>query len=143
MNKVFLRGNLVKDVELKHSSNNNAMCNFSIAVRRNTKNQQGEYECDFINCVAYMKLAETIEKYFKKGSGIIIEGHIQTGSYTGKDGNKVYSTNVIVERIEFDGKPSVKKEETKSIEEKKENDGEDPFASFGEKIQIDDNDLPF
>ena len=62
MNKVFLRGNLVKDVELRHSSNNNAICNFSIAVRRNTKNQQGEYECDFINCVVWNKQAENLCK---------------------------------------------------------------------------------
>ncbi len=143
MNKVFLRGNLTRDVELRYTTNNVAIGNFSIAVRRNSKNQDGEYESDFINCTAYQKLAETINKFFKKGSGIIIEGHIQTGSYE-KDGKKVYTTDIIVERIEFDGKVS-SKSESKS-KENNEEPKEDPFETFGERVKIEENtesDLPF
>ena len=86
-----------------------------------------------------------INKYFHKGSGIIVLGHIQTGSYEKEDGTKVYTTDIVVENIEFDRKES-KKEETKEetdteIVQKAMSD--DPYAAMGEQIAIDDNDLPF
>ena len=99
MNKVVLMGRLTKDPEVRYSSGakNTEIANFCIAVER--KFQKGQ--SDFINCVAFAKTAELIEKYFKKGSKILITGSIQTGSYTNKDGQKVYTTNVSVEDIEF------------------------------------------
>lgn len=101
MNVVILSGTLVKDVELKYTKNDLAVGNFTIAVRRDIKNKEGNYESDFVSCVSYGKLAETINNYFKKGSRILIEGRIQTGSYEGQDGKKVYTTNILVININF------------------------------------------
>lgn len=101
MNVIVLSGTLVKDVELRHTKNDLAVGSFTIAVRRELKNKEGNYESDFINCVAYGKLAETINNYFKKGSRILLDGKIQTGSYEGQDGKKVYTTNVVVNQINF------------------------------------------
>ena len=145
MNKIFLRGNLTRDVELRTTGGGKSVANFSIGVRRDFKNADGLYDSDFINCVAYGSLAETINKYFHKGSGIIVLGHIQTGSYEKDDGTRVHTTDVVIESIEFDRKES-KKEETKEetdteIVQKAMSD--DPYIAMGEQIQIDNNDLPF
>ena len=101
MNVVVLSGALVKDVELRHTKNDLAVGNFTIAVKRELKNKEGNYDSDFISCVAYGNLAETISKYFKKGSRILLDGKIQTGSYEGQDGKKVYTTNIVVNQINF------------------------------------------
>lgn len=101
MNVIVLSGTLVKDVELRTTKNDLSVGSFTLAVRRDTKNKEGNYDTDFINCVAYSKLAETINSHFKKGSRILLEGKIQTGSYEGQDGKKVYTTNVIVNNINF------------------------------------------
>ena len=101
MNVIVLSGTLVKDVELRHTKNDLAVGSFTIAVRRELKNKDGNYESDFINCVSYGKLAETINNYFKKGSRILLDGKLQTGSYEGQDGKKVYTTNVVVNQINF------------------------------------------
>ena len=150
MNKVFIRGNLTRDVELRETRNGKQVSRFNVAVRRDFKNSDGEYESDFINCVAYGTLAETIEKYFHKGSGIIVLGHLQTGSYEKDDGTKVFTTDLIVESIEFDRKPEAKKEEPiENIEEKSNSEiiadvvKEDPYEKFGEQIEIDGFELPF
>lgn len=105
MNKVILLGNLTRDIEMKYSTGDNAtaIARFSIAVSRKTKNVEGKYDSDFINCVAFGKTAEFIQKYFAKGSKIAVAGRIQTGSYTNKDGNKVYTTDVVVEDVDFAG----------------------------------------
>lgn len=103
MNKCSLVGRLTRDVEARYTQGENASCvaRFSIAVNRRFKNAEGNYEADFINCVAFGKSGEFIEKYFKKGMAIGITGRIQTGSYTNKDGVKVYTTDVVVEESEF------------------------------------------
>ena len=105
MNKVILLGRLTKDPEVKYTTGANATATarFSIAVNRKFKNAEGNYEADFINCVSFGKTAEFIEKYFKKGSQMALVGRIQTGSYTNKDGQKVYTTDVVVEEVEFAG----------------------------------------
>ena len=100
MNVIVLSGTLVKDVELRHTKNDLSVGSFTIAVRREIKNKDGNYESDFVNCIAYGKLAETINSYFKKGSRILLEGRIQTGSYE-KDGKKVYTTDIVVNNINF------------------------------------------
>ena len=148
MNKVFIRGNLTRDVELRETKSGKQVSRFNVAVRRDFKNADGEYESDFPNCVAYGNLAETINKYFHKGSGIIVMGHLQTGSYEDQDGKRIYTTDVIVESIEFDRKESKKEE---PVEEKTDGEiiadvvKEDPYEKFGEQIQIDDDgfELPF
>ena len=103
MNKVMLVGRLTRDPELRYSTGENATATarFSVAVNRRFKNVEGNYDADFINCVAFGKTAEFIEKYFRKGMAIGLTGRIQTGSYTNKDGQKVYTTDVVVEETEF------------------------------------------
>ena len=91
MNKICLIGRLTKDVELKATPSGKEIASFNLAVQRNYKNAEGEYEADFISCKAFEKKAEIISKFFKKGSQIGIEGHIQTGSYTKDDGTTVYT----------------------------------------------------
>lgn len=103
MNKVMLVARLCRDPEVRYSAGENSTCiaRFSVAVNRRFKNAEGNYEADFINCVAFGKSGEFIEKYFKKGMAIGISGRIQTGNYTNKDGIKVYTTDVVVEEAEF------------------------------------------
>ena len=105
MNKVVLIGRLTKDPEIRYSTGENAtaIARFSVAVNRRFKNAEGNYDADFINCVAFGKTAEFIEKYFAKGSMIALSGRIQTGSYTNKDGARVYTTDIVVEDVEFAG----------------------------------------
>lgn len=102
MNKVILCGRLTRDPEVRYSQGNNptAVARGSIAVDRKYK-QDGQPTADFINILAFGKTAGVFEKYVRKGTKIIIEGRIQTGSYTNRDGNKVYTTDVLVESIEF------------------------------------------
>lgn len=100
MNKVILVGRLTKDPESR-TSGDNEIVKFSVAVNRPFKNANGEYDADFPNCTAFGKTAEFIEKYFKKGNMIGITGRLQTGSYTNKDGVKVYTTDVVVDTAEF------------------------------------------
>ena len=103
MNKVQIVGRLTRDPEVRYSTGEKATATarFSVAVNRRFKNAEGNYDADFINCIAFGQGAEFIEKYFKKGMAIGLTGRIQTGSYTNKDGNKVYTTDVVVEETEF------------------------------------------
>ena len=103
MNKVIIIGRFTRDPEIKYTTGENATATarFSLAVNRRFKNKEGNYDADFINCVAFGKTAEFIEKYFTKGMAIGITGRIQTGSYTNKEGQKIYTTDVVVEETEF------------------------------------------
>ncbi len=103
MNKVIIIGRFTRDPEIKYTKGENATATarFSLAVNRRFKNKEGNYDADFINCVAFGKTAEFIEKYFTKGMAIGITGRIQTGSYTNKEGQKIYTTDVVVEETEF------------------------------------------
>lgn len=103
MNKCMLVGRLTRDPEIRYTQGENESCiaRFSIAINRRFKNAEGNYDADFINCVAFGKGGEFIEKYFKKGMAIGISGRIQTGNYINKDGVKVYTTDVVVEEAEF------------------------------------------
>ena len=102
MNKVILMGRLTKDPDVRYSQGNEpiAVARYSLAVNRRFK-KQGEQEADFINCVAFGKAAEFVEKFLKKGMQISIVGRIQTGSYTDKNGKKVYTTDVVAEEHYF------------------------------------------
>lgn len=99
MNKVILMGRLTRDPEVRQSGDT-VVARFSLAVDRRFK-KDGDQTADFINCVAFGKTGEFIAKYAHKGTKFVIEGRIQTGSYTNKDGQKVYTTDVIVEQVEF------------------------------------------
>ena len=102
MNKIILIGRLTCDVEMRYGTNNNntAIARYTLAVNRPYK-QNGGQEADFLPCIAFGKTAEFAEKYLAKGMRVAIEGRIQTGSYTNRDGQKVYTTDVVVERQEF------------------------------------------
>lgn len=104
MNKVILMGRLTRDPEVRYSQTEKAIAiaRYNLAVdRRWRKSQEDEQTADFINCVAFDKAGEFAEKYFRQGMRVLISGHIQTGSYTNKDGIKVYTTDVVIEDQEF------------------------------------------
>ena len=104
MNKVILMGRLTRDPEVRYSSNDSSMAiaRYTLAVdRRFRRNNDGEQTADFIGCVAFGRSAEFAEKYFRQGMRVVVTGRIQTGSYTNKDGQKVYTTDVVVEDQEF------------------------------------------
>ena len=105
MNKVILMGRLTRDPEVRYSQGENAMAvaRYTLAVdrRQSRNNQNGEQTADFIQCVAFGRSGEFAEKYFRKGMKVLVTGRIQTGSYTNKDGQRVYTTDVVVEDQEF------------------------------------------
>ncbi|MEE1371635.1 MAG: single-stranded DNA-binding protein [Bacilli bacterium] len=156
MNKAILVGRLTKDPELKMTENTKReVCQFTIAVNRPYTNDDGERKADFINCVVWDKLAENLAKYQHKGNQIAVEGRIQTRNYDDKDGKKVYVTEIFVSNITFlDSKGS--NDSVNNLEEPPVKPGpitteqidsmpaaNDPFASFGNEVQINDSDLPF
>ena len=102
MNKVVLMGRLTRDPEVRYSQSDNplAIARYTLAVDRRFK-RDGEQTADFISCVAFGRTAEFAEKYFRQGMRITISGRIQTGSYTNREGQKVYTTEVVVEEQEF------------------------------------------
>lgn len=104
MNKVILMGRLTRDPELRYSNKGEektAICNYTLAVDRRQRNQDGNAQADFIPCTAFGRAAEFAEKYFTQGLRVLVTGRIQTGSYTNRDGVKVYTTTVITEEQEF------------------------------------------
>ena len=137
MNKVILIGNLTRDPEVRYSTGENATCiaRFGVAVQRMARKADGATEADFINCVAFGKTGEFIEKYFKKGNKIAISGRIQTGSYTNKDGVKVYTSDVVCENVEF---CNSKKSDEEKGSNTKVNNG---FVDIPD--DVDDDSLPF
>jgi single-strand DNA-binding protein len=136
MNKVVIIGRTTKDIELKQTSTGTSVVEFSVAVRRNFKNANGENESDFFNCVAYSKLAETIGRYVKKGDMIGLEGRLQTRNYTNREGNKVYVTEIIAENVEF---LQTKKQEGQNPSFV----DDDPFKGANLVEVSDDEGLPF
>ena len=102
MNKVVLMGRLTRDPEVRYSQGENALAiaRYTLAVDRRFK-RDGEQTADFINCVVFGKSAEFTERYFRQGMRVVVCGRIQTGSYTNRDGQKVYTTEVVVEDQEF------------------------------------------
>lgn len=102
MNKVFLMGRLTRDPEVRYSQNENstAIARFSLAVDRRFK-RDGEATADFFNCTAFGKQGEFVEKYLKQGTKVVVIGRIQNDNYTNKNGEKVYSVQIMVEEIEF------------------------------------------
>ena len=103
MNKVILMGRLTRDAEVRYSQgeNSTAIARFSLAVDRRFRRDGDEQTADFINCVAFGRTAEFLERFGRKGTKFVLEGRIQTGSYTNKDGQRVYTTDVVAENVEF------------------------------------------
>lgn len=138
MNKVILIGRVVRDPDIRYSQGANTTCvaRYTLAVDRKFK-QEGQPNADFINCIAFGKLGEFAEKYLHKGTKISVVGRIQTGSYKNKDGNTVYTTDVVVEEQEFC--------ESKSNNQPQGNDrpqaSSDGFMSIPDNLE--DEGLPF
>ena len=101
MNRVILVGRLTKDPELRYTQNGTPVTSFTLAVNRSYTNQQGEREADFINCTIWRKPAENVANFLKKGSLAGVDGRIQTRSYDGQDGKRVYVTEVLAESVQF------------------------------------------
>lgn len=101
INRVVLVGRITKDPDLRYSPSGVPMARFTLAVNRPFSNQQGEKEADFVGCVAFRKQAENLANFIKKGGLIGIEGRIQTGSYEGQDGKRVFTTDVVADSIQF------------------------------------------
>ena len=148
MNRVTLVGRLTAKPELRYTASNTAYTRFTVAVNRNFANSDGKREADFIGVVAWRKQAETVAKYFDKGSLIGIEGRLQTGSYDDKDGNKRYSMDVVLDNFEFLESKNSRANQTDNVTEADSpynyqdepvNVEDDPFAEFGDSVSIDDN----
>ena len=139
MNKVILMGRLTRDPEVRYTQGDNVMAiaRYSLAVDRRFK-RDGEPDADFINCVAFGKSGEFAEKYLKKGTKVAVVGRIQTGSYTNKDGQKVYTTDVVVEEQEFaESKNGGSSDNNQSAPANKNTD----FMNIPDEIE--DSELPF
>lgn len=171
MNKAILIGRLTRDPEIRYTSSNRAVCQFTIAIDRPFTNQaSGQREADFINVVAWDKTGENVGKYMTKGRLIAVEGRIQTRNYENNEGRRVYVTEVVANNVQFlesrnaatnnssfNSMPEPPAEKTPYDFANDNNNAssnsntnnntmdteEDPFAAFGEQVEISDNDLPF
>lgn len=101
INRVVLVGRLTKDPELRYTPSGIPMTRFTVAVNRTFSSQSGEREADFIGCIAWRKQAENLANFMRKGSLIGVEGRIQTGSFEGQDGKRVYTTDVVADSVQF------------------------------------------
>lgn len=145
MNKVFMIGRLTSNPELRHTTSGTPVCKINLAVNR-PKQKDKEQETDFINVIVWDKQGENLAQYQTKGNLIAIEGKIQTSSYEGKDGKKVYTTEIVATNVQY--LESSKKEIKNEVKETQEEiQNKDPYAEFGEQITVEDldkgMDLPF
>lgn len=138
MNKVMLIGRIVRDPEIR-AAGSSTIAKYTLAVDRKFK-KDGEPTADFINCVAWGKLADFAEKYLTKGTKVAVEGRIQTGSYTNKDGNKVYTTDVLVDSVEFCESRTSAHNNAGSAEKASTNSND--FVSIASDVGI-ENEFPF
>lgn len=149
INNTVLVGRLTKDPDLRYTGSGKAVASCTIAVNRDFKNADGEQEADFINCVFWGKTAETLANYVKKGHQIGIVGRIQTRNYENQQGQKVFVTEVVVERLNFLEKRNSNSGDNNQNNQQSNRSGNrqnydresDPFA--GSSIDITDDDLPF
>lgn len=155
INNVVVVGRLTRAVDLRYTSNGTAYASFTLATDRDFKNQNGERETDFINCVMWRKPAENLANYTKKGSLIGVEGRIQTRNYDNQQGQRVYVTEVLAERFHFleiakkddNGVLSNGGTNTLGFNKNQNSSGNfansDPFTSGGDVFNVNDDDLPF
>ena len=170
INRVVLVGRLTKDPELKYTQTGIAVTRFTLAVNRAFQNAQGEKEADFISCVAWRKQAENIANFLRKGSLAGVDGRIQTGSFEGQDGKRVYTTEVVADSTQFleprnanadrpgsaQGAPSYGGQQQEQSRYQQPNQqyqqpnqqnytrtDDDPFSTGSGPIEVSDDDLPF
>jgi len=143
INRTVLVGRLTKDPDLRYTNSGTAVASFTLAVNRQFTNSDGEREADFINCVIWRKAAENFANFTHKGSLVGIDGRIQTRSYENQQGNKVYVTEVVVENFSLLEPKSHSDQSPQDSKKKTPPANQDPFASNGKQIDIDEDDLPF
>lgn len=162
MNRVVIVGRLTRDPDLRYTPNGVAVANFNVAVNRPFRNQQGEQEADFINCVTWRKQAENLANYMKKGSQIGVDGRVQTRSYENKEGQTVFVTEIQAESVQFleprgmtqqrpggggyndnQGYQQNRPPQQQTAPSQQGQDKQSPFEDAGEQINISDDDLPF
>ena len=136
INNVVLIGRLTRDVELHRTPQDQAVGQFTLAVNRNFKNQDGGYDADFINCVIWRKLAENFASWIKKGNLVAITGHIQTRNYENQQGQRVYVTEVVIDSFR-----SLEKRDNSANQNSMAEQMPPSFA--GNPMDIKDDDLPF
>ncbi len=149
MNRVTLVGRLTAKPELRYTSANLPYARFSIAVNRTFRNNDGQTEADFINIIVWRKQAENVCNFLDKGRLVSVDGRLQTGSYTDKDGNRRYTTDVVADSVQFlEGRNSRNEGVSNSAgpspydyqdAPSEVNVSDDPFADFGDSVSIDDN----
>ncbi|MEK4403480.1 single-stranded DNA-binding protein [Sporosarcina sp. FSL K6-6792] len=170
INRTVLVGRLTKDPELKYTQTGIAVTRFTLAVNRAFQNASGEREADFISCVAWRKQAENVANFLKKGSLVGLDGRIQTGSFEGQDGKRVYTTEIVADSVQFleprnsnsnnessnqsNGSNQSGQTNTQNQQQDTQNrrettynapdrQSEDPFNTGGAPIEVSDDDLPF
>ncbi len=155
LNKVVLIGRLTRDPDMRFTQSQRAVCSFNLAVNRSFTTQGGEREADFINIVSWGKTAENVSKYLNKGSLVAVDGRIQTRNYDNAQGQRVYVTEVVAENVTFlESKNSSNssaqnygftepQQSNTTSNDASFDSNKDPFADFGNSIDISDDDLPF
>lgn len=136
INNVVLIGRLTRDVDLRYTHQNQAVGQFTLAVNRNFKNQNGEYDADFINCVIWGKSAENFANWTKKGNLVGITGRVQTRNYENQQGQRVYVTEVVAESFQLLEKRDNSANQNSMAEQM-------PPSFAGDPMDIKDDDLPF
>lgn len=154
LNRVVLVGRLTKNPDLRYTPNGVAVANFTLAVNRPFKSQDGNSEADFINCVVWRKPAENVANFLSKGSLCGVDGRLQSRSFDDKDGKRVFVTEVVADSVQFlESKNSNNGQSSNGNGQSNNNNGgnsnnnnqngNDPFQGQGEPIDITDDDLPF
>lgn len=154
MNKVILVGRLTRDPEQRMSQSNTEVSRFSLACQGEYLSRTGEREVEFINCVAFGRSAQTINKYCQKGQMILVQGRIKNGNYEAQDGTKRYTTDIVVDQFEFlgskgasDAPRSEQNNYSSSNSDISSFDStevsEDPYKDFGDEFTLSSDDLPF
>jgi len=157
INVTVLTGRLTRDPELKYTNSGVAVATFNLAVNRPFKNQDGDREADFINCVIWRKAAENFANFTRKGSLVGVTGRIQTRNYENQQGQRVYVTEVIVENFSLleprndgnqrqqnnGGYRNNSNRQNGQQQNQRSNNQQDPFRNDGDQIDISDDDLPF
>lgn len=146
LNKAILVGRLTRDPEVRYTTSNRAVAQFTVAIDRPFTKEDGTREADFLNVVAWDKIGENVSKYLTKGRLCAVEGRIQTRNYDNDEGRKVYVTEIIAsnvqflerkqDNINFENMPEPPMQEQKAEEK-------DPFEAFGQAVEISDSELPF
>ena len=145
MNRVTLVGRLTAKPELRYTGSNLPYARFTIAVNRNFRNNEGQAEADFISVIVWRKQAENVCNFLDKGRLVSVDGRLQTGSYTDKDGNRRYTTDVVADSVQFLESKNSKGDSSSAPSPYDYQDApdvnvsDDPFADFGDSVSIDDN----